>query len=304
MLRRLVVIGALAALGTLAAPSVDGAEPEGASTDVAEKPWCAPELETVGQACYVPYQGDDTRGPTTLVVFLHGLMGDGTRWHFEQQRLMARMAQAYGFSALIPKGELGIGPARVAGIRAWPTTAELQDRYEQQMIDSWWSAKRRIERREGRFLRTLVFGFSNGAYFAASLALRGRLDIDGYGVFAGGSGGKLARFLGSQTTHRVPIFVGYGTKDPHHRGQRSLVSALKTLSWPHQSKASNAGHTVTDEQIRRALKFLKPLERDQAASERRAGSGEPAVKKRRSDTRAGEPRIKVGSARRPRGSAK
>ena len=102
----------------------------------------------------------------------------------------------------------------------------------------------------------LVFGFSNGAYYATSLALRGRLDVDGYGVFAGGSGGKYSRHLAASAARKVPIFVGYGTLDQAHRSQRELVQLLGELGWPHRAKVERIGHTVSDSQIRGALAFL------------------------------------------------
>jgi predicted esterase len=86
--------------------------------------------------------------------------------------------------------------------------------------------------------------------------LRGKLKVDGYGVFAGGSGNRYDAILAAQAERRVPIFVGYGTRDPDHRRQKELVTLLRKQGWPHRAKASKAGHTVTDDQIRGALSFL------------------------------------------------
>jgi predicted esterase len=117
-------------------------------------------------------------------------------------------------------------------------------------------ARRAVELQRGGFDKVLVFGFSNGAYYAASLALRGKLVVDGYGVFAGGSGNRYDALLAANAERRVPIFVGYGTRDPDHRRQKQLVALLRRQSWPHRAKAANVGHTVTDGQIRGALSFL------------------------------------------------
>src|SRR5687767_11195861 len=72
--------------------------------------WCAPELETVSEAtCYFSAGPQKAR---TLVIFLHPLVGAGSNWQWDQQRLFARLAEASGFSVLMPRGRLGIGPKR------------------------------------------------------------------------------------------------------------------------------------------------------------------------------------------------
>jgi dienelactone hydrolase len=219
-------------------------------------PWCAPELDVIqgGVCAYTPPAASKER---TLVIFLHSLVGVGSSWAWEQQRLMARMAKTYGLSALIPRGRPGFGPGRDPKVIAWPTAKELQDQHEPPLLAEWTAAREELEKRTGKFDRVLVFGFSNGAYYATSLALRGRLaDVDGYGVFAGGSGGKYSRLLAAATERKVPIFVGYGTLDKAHPAQRELGKLLNELRWPHRVKAERIGHTVSDSQIRSALQFL------------------------------------------------
>ena len=53
-------------------------------------------------------------------------------------------------------------------------------------------------------------GFSSGAYFVSSLALRNKLSVDGYAVFAGGTG------FGTKTAEgeKPPVFVGVCAKLP------------------------------------------------------------------------------------------
>ena len=128
---------------------------------------------------------------------------------------------------------------------------------EDDLLAEWAAARQQVEQRAGTFERVLVFGFSNGAYYASSLALRGKLDVHGYGIFAGGSGGKYSKLLGGQTQRRVPIFVGYGTKDPDHKNQKTLISTLQSLGWPHSKKSDRIGHTVSNAQIRAALAYLQ-----------------------------------------------
>ena len=239
-----------------AAPPARALEPAPPETDR----WCAPELDMIADGvCFSPAASDATTNAPqrrTLVIFLHSLLGQEGSWRWEQQRLMARIAKRYGVSALMPRGRGGVGPGRDPKVIAWPTSTELQKSHEDAILAEWLAARDTAEGRVGKFERVLVFGFSNGAYYAASLALRGRLDVDGYGVFAGGSGGKYMRLLAARAERRAPIFVGYGTKDPDHRRQRALVRLLRELGWKHSSRADRIGHTVSDAQLRSALAFL------------------------------------------------
>ena len=219
--------------------------------------WCAPELEALSEGvCHF----SPSAGPRTLIIFLHPLVGAGSEWQWEQQRLFARLARTSGFSVLMPRGRLGIGPKAAPNIYAWPTSATMQARHEHEIIAEWMQARRVVEERGNPFEKVLVFGFSNGAYYATSLAMRGRLEVDGYGLFAGGSGSKYQRLLAAKAARRAPIFVGYGTKDPAHRDQRELIKMLRSLGWAHRAKAANVGHTVTEDQLDGALRFLAPSE--------------------------------------------
>jgi predicted esterase len=223
----------------------------------AEQRWCAPELDVLGEhSCFFSPKSQHQKPTRVLVVFLHGLVGEGSSWQWQQQRLMVRAAEAHGFSALMPRGRLGIGPGRDPAVRAWPNSRQAQQAVEGEVLAELVETRRAVEQQRGRFDKVLVFGFSNGAYYAASLALRGKLDVDGYGVFAGGSGNKYDALLAASTQRRVPVFVGYGTRDPDHKRQRQLVALLRKQGWRHRAKAASVGHTVTDDQIRGALAFF------------------------------------------------
>lgn len=247
----------------------------------AQSKWCAPGIEAIKESvCYFnPAEGGAAPNPLasrdagppasrprTLVFFLHGLVGDGSDWQWEQQRMMARMAKNNHVAALMPRGRLRIGPGRDPKTWAWPTSRQMQDEYEAEILAEWEEARTLVEQRDGRFERVLVFGFSNGAYYASSLALRGRLEVDGYGVFAGGSGGKYSQLLGERTTRRAPVFVGYGTKDPDHKNQRELAATLKKLGWKHRVMPARVGHTVTNAQIAAAVRFLSADELESAGA--------------------------------------
>jgi len=133
----------------------------------------------------------------------------------------------------------------------------MQAQFEASMLAEWDAAKAAAEHlRNGRFLRVLIFGFSNGAYYTTSLAVRGRYPADGYGIFAGGSGSKYNRILANRIEARPPVFVGYGTKDPAAPHMSSLVRMLADLHWPHAVKRAPIGHWVSDAQLQLATRFL------------------------------------------------
>jgi predicted esterase len=225
--------------------------------------WCAPESETLTDGmCYFDpsASGGDQggSGTDTLVVFLHSLVRTNSAWQYEQQRLMMRTAAALQFAVLMPRGRPGIGPGRAPNVLAWPGSPQMQDAIEDEIIAEWDNARARIEERQGRaFRRVFVFGFSNGAYYTTTLAVRDRYRADGYGIFAGGNGSRYNRLLASRTERRAPIFVGYGTKDPARAHMGSLARMLADLHWQHRVKTAPIGHWVSDAQLLAAVRFLR-----------------------------------------------
>ena len=114
------------------------------------------------------------------------------------------------------------------------------------------------DRREGApFDEVFVMGFSNGAYYASSLALRGRLEVDGYGVFAGGSAPKGTVSASKGTKTRKPLFLAIASKDETAKKGRELAKALKELKWPHRVASAPVGHVVADSQLEQGLAYLR-----------------------------------------------
>jgi predicted esterase len=218
--------------------------------------WCAPETEALpAEVClYVPKRGAER--PTTLVIFLHSLVGRDTSWQWEQQRTMIQTADRYGFAVLMPRGRLGLGPGRKPDVWAWPTAQRTEADVEASLLAEWSAARALAEKRLGAFDRTFVYGFSSGAYYAASLALRNPVGADGFALFAGGSGSKWKAMNAKNVTKRPPVFVAYGTKDPSRRDPQAFAKLLKELGWPHRLDSARVGHTVTHEQLRHAFEYL------------------------------------------------
>ncbi len=252
------------------APKAADAAPE-ASSDAAPgtagKPasdWCGPGIEALAaDVCYVAGPNKDV-SRRTLVIFLHGLTDEGSGWQHKMITGLGRAGKAHDFSLLFPRGRTGIGPGKKEKQIAWPTGESARKALEDEVIAEWTAARAEIEKRDGKpFDEVFVMGFSNGAYYASSLALRGKLDVDGYGVFAGGSAPKGTTTSAALVKRRRPVFVGVASKDETAKKGRELVKALKSLGWTHKSDTRPVGHVVADGQLGRALEFLRD-ERDKS----------------------------------------
>ena len=280
----------LAALGSGLLPAhsahaegVDGDDPYAPQAPAAEeaeaKPaaasgWCADGFETLARdVCFANPTSTKDQKVRTLVVFFHGLVDAGTSWQHAQQKGMLLAAKRHGFQLIAPRGRTELGGKRKADQIGWPTSAEAQERLEAGVLAEIAAARKEIEdRQQAPFDEVFVLGFSNGAYYGASLALRGKLDVAGYGVFAGGGAPKGMERLAKGTKNRAPVFVGIAEKDTTKEDGKALAKLLKSLKWPHKSVGKPVGHAVADSHLELALTFL----RDQAQKARSAASAEKA----------------------------
>ncbi|GMV11949.1 MAG: alpha/beta fold hydrolase [Myxococcales bacterium] len=263
---------AASAQGQAAAPRADSEEsdpspdelidPEQGAGDASapDQPWCFQgegiEALTPTVCHYSPAPPE--RAPDTLVIFLHGLTKLGTTWQWNGQRGLARAAKAHGFEVITPRGRLGAGSKKYADHWNWPSSAEGQKELEAEVLAEWKAAQQELEKRNGRpFARVYVWGFSAGAYYAASLALRGRLSVAGYGIFAGGGAPKGVERWAKGTQPKPPIYVGYGHKDRARKDPARLGRALKAMGWKSLVVGrAKVGHSMTDAQVREAFAFL------------------------------------------------
>ncbi len=204
----------------------------------APKTWCAPELaELSDHVCYFD-GGTPADGRRTLVIYLHGALATRPGFAYMQQRAMVLHAQKHAFTVVIPTG-----PSDGVGY-VWPSSAtDVKDK-EPAILAGIQKARGGVEQRVGHpFDETFVVGFSSGAYYGSSLAIRSALDVDGFIVLAGGSSwaqrgeasGKIAK----------PVFVGVSAADPlsasHSRG---LAGALNGMGWPYRVEERRVGHGV------------------------------------------------------------
>ncbi len=236
-------------------------DPEAAAgPEGADQPWCfqGEGLEALTPTVCHYSPASPERAPDTLVIFLHGLTKLGTTWQWNGQRGLARAAKAHGFEVITPRGRLGAGSKKYADHWNWPSSAEGQKQLEAEVLAEWKAAQQELEKRNGRpFAKVYVWGFSAGAYYAASLALRGRLPVAGYGIFAGGGAPKGVERWAKGTQPKPPIYVGYGHKDRARKDPARLGRALKAMGWKSLVVGrAKVGHSMTDAQVREAFAFL------------------------------------------------
>ncbi len=228
----------------------------------AEKPWCTPDVEALsdGMCHFVP---NAEKPPDTLVIFLHGVVKVGTTWQYAQELAMKRLAKTNRFEVLMPRGRIGAGSKRFHDHWTWPTASRAQKQLEAEVIQEWMDAKALLEARNGRaFNNVYVFGFSAGAYYAASLLLRGRLPLQGYGIFAGGGAPKHVARWARGTHPKVPVYVGWGKKDRARKDPIRLAAALRKMKWKYRAIGRRrVGHSMTDAQVREAVQFLRKSRR-------------------------------------------
>ncbi|MBI3203588.1 MAG: dienelactone hydrolase family protein [Myxococcales bacterium] len=254
----------------------------------ADQPWCVQgdgiEALTPTVCHYSPTPAE--RAPDTLVIFLHGLTKLGTTWQWNGQRGLARAAKAHGFEVITPRGRLGAGSSKYADHWNWPSSAEGQNSVEPEVLAEWKAAQELLEKRNGRpFARVWVWGFSAGAYYATSLALRGRVPVAGYAVFAGGGAPKGVERWAKGTRPKPPVYVGYGHKDRARKDPARLGRALRAMGWKSMVVGRpGVGHSMTDAQVREAVAFLQSGKAPRTAPPPKAPArpaGAPKIKKRR-----------------------
>jgi predicted esterase len=236
----------------LAFAASDTARADGNGSGSRAPAWCAPETETLSDSiCH--FDGNEP-GRRTLVVFLHGLVPKSSTWQWMQQRAILREARQFHFATIMPKAP-GVGPNASAGYM-WPGT-RADEATTQPLVDSWIAAQHALEARAGRpFDEVFVIGFSAGAYFATSIALRDRLKADGFVLLAGGSPLEPS----PEVQHQAPIFVGISSRDRATAPPaRALGAALAAHAWPHRMDEEPVGHMVSDLHVAHALVYLRRL---------------------------------------------
>ncbi len=228
----------LVATAMSAASASAVAKPTAPAKESGPKPWCAPEVsELSDHTCWFD-GGTPADGRRTLVVYLHGAYAATPGFQHLQQKALALHAKRHSFTLLLPTAP------RTEGGYLWPGSAEKQKTEEAAILANIAQSKAELERRQGKpFDETFIVGFSSGAYYASSLAIRSAIDVDGFIVLAGGSSWVRPPVNGS--AKRAPVFVGVSAKDKQTREHsRALGATLAALGWPRRVEERGAGHEV------------------------------------------------------------
>jgi predicted esterase len=212
--------------------------------------WCTGETEALpGDVCYLDGGVGARR---TLVVFLHGAVAKNTTWQHNHQRGLLSLAKGNHVDVLFPKAPLSEDGFVWQGAQA----KDVEDR----LIDGWMRAKALLEKRAGRaYDDVFVMGFSSGAYFASSLAMRGRLDVDGYAVLAGGNSAPPPP---KPVERWSPVFVGVCANDATSaENSRALAAVLTSARIPRAVNEQPIGHGMSHMHFAYAIAYLRSAKR-------------------------------------------
>jgi predicted esterase len=251
---RAVGLDAIDAAWSLA-PAGDAARAEVEWPDAANaEGWCTEGLVALDPGTCVAMPRE-VRAPRTLLVYLHGTIAPTGDTQRVVQQIVRANAEKRGYVALLPRGRRGIGPNKIQDWWAWPTSTDAHLKYAREMVASWLAIRKDLEARLGAsFEKTFLGGSSNGAYFLTVLALKGEIDVDGFGAFSGGSrsGFTQARVTASA---RPPFYVGYGTYDDTKDLPIALGDFLEQLRWPSETRAHRVSHGANEVYLDEAMEF-------------------------------------------------
>jgi predicted esterase len=250
--------GTLAARGWRwpSAPSVtagaDAASNDDDSTAVA---WCADGLQPIsGAGCFAMPTGGKPRGePAPLLLYLHGVYEqDHPSEELDRQRRVAARATRRGFAVLALRSGLGVchpDSPDFATRFCWPSNEQVADRAGA-FVDAWQLALGAAERRAGRGAR-YVLGFSSGGYFAALIAARSLFVADAFVIAHGGPVEPVRGRSGVP-----PLLLLSADDDVAQADMIRLDDELTREGWPHEHRACDGTHGLTDDDIDVALTFL------------------------------------------------
>lgn len=193
--------------------------------------WCGEGWRTLedGACLALP---ERFAGQPSLVVFAHGMIAPEALPVEEQTTLLAAV-RTHGFAVLFPRGKAGLcaWDPGVSGHLCWPTKQEAVDVVGPGILAGWDAAQTRAEAIAGvRFERRYLFGFSNGGYFVAFLAVEGRYRVDGAGLVGAGRSAVDESLTGAA---RPPFYLAVGEQEEEVTRQDAAVLAavLQRRGW-------------------------------------------------------------------------
>lgn len=219
---------------------------------------CGEGLEAItSDACFAPPAHDSGRpapGPAPLLLYLHGLyQPEAMREELDRQTRVAKRASARGYAVLALRGPLGACDTRGdhRGWFCWPSNEQVSG-HGAEVVASWKEPLARARARVGHG-KTFVLGFSNGAYFAALMAVRDLFPASAYVIAQGGpvepvhALGNRAPILLLSTNEEAPIV---------HAEMDRFGSELASDGWSFVQEERTGGHELNEQDVAAALDFF------------------------------------------------
>ncbi len=187
-----------------------------------------------------------------LLVYLHGMYAPAQLGEeLERQGRVAKLATARGYAVLALRGQKGeCTTAELSRWWCWPSNERnVQD--GEAFVARWAPSFEAVQGRIGAVPRVLL-GFSNGAYFAAQIALRGLAPFDAV-VVAHGGPTRPVKAVGATP----PVLLITADQDPSDGEMRRLDADLTKESYPHAIVSRAGGHSLPNWDIESALSFFE-----------------------------------------------
>jgi len=215
--------------------------------------WCAAGLEPIeGEGCFAAPPKHD--GPVTLVVYLHGRYVDAAD-ELDRQARVARGANKRGLAVLAVRGARGeCNAPGLADYWCWPSNERNAD--DGPAFVAGFDAALAAARARLGPGSNVLFGFSNGGYFAALIAARALAPFDAVAI---AHGGPVEPVVARPKQAPMLLITADDAADPE---MRKLDAELGGVSWPHALIARDGGHALPDWDIDAAMTFFDRVVRE------------------------------------------
>jgi predicted esterase len=192
-----------------------------------------------------------------LLLYLHGTIPP-TKTSAQKSNLgtvLANVARQNGVAVLLPRGRRGLAAKTQKDWWGWPTSEAQYARWTPELVSSFVEKRNKLEAlAETRFARFYLAGSSAGAYFAAALALKGRLEVDAVAAISGGAWVEQNQVA---TLAPTPFYVGYGRHDTVASRAQGLGARLSSAGWPVKVAVHPLPHGAREVYLDEALAFFR-----------------------------------------------
>jgi len=219
---------------------------------IVETDWCTESVRALDPSTCFFLPEAPTR---TLLVYLHGVVPPEktSAQKTNYQAVVANASRRAGAAALMPRGNQGLAPKGIEKWWGWPTSPSTYKRHAAELVERIQAARRKLEDSTGiQFERVYLAGSSSGAYFVATLAQRGGIEVDGFGAMSGGTTVLEPSF---QALRPRPVYIGYGLYDTVGESARELGRLLEKAKWPVRVAEHRVGHGAREVYLDEAFPF-------------------------------------------------